>query len=106
MPHRVRYVNNVAKYIELIEPGCKRMIWLHTTAICGGKNHCQRNTRILLWNQLVEAMLQARRLGHRFWTISRAFPRLIPTHALRRMSNAWLSADWCMESDGMPDSSH
>lgn len=54
------YVNNVAKYIELIEPGCKRMIWLHTTAICGVPKHCQRNTRILLWNQLVEAMLQDR----------------------------------------------
>ena len=40
-----------------IAPGCKRMIRLHTTAIYGVPKYCQRNTSILLWNQLVEAML-------------------------------------------------
>lgn len=54
------YVKNVADFIAAITPGCKRMIWLHTTAICGVPKHCQRNSRILLWNQLVEAMLQDR----------------------------------------------
>ena len=54
-----QYVINVDLYMKLIRPGCKQIVWIHTSSVKGVEKyiHLQNNHRILEWNNAVEKML-------------------------------------------------
>ena len=57
--HSEQYVINVDSYMELIRPGCKQIVWIHTSSVKGVEKyiHLQNNPKISEWNKAVEKML-------------------------------------------------
>ena len=54
-----QYVMNVDSYMKLIRPGCKQIVWIHTSSVKGVEKyiHLQNNPKISKWNKAVDKML-------------------------------------------------
>jgi hypothetical protein len=46
-----QFASSLKSYLQLLQRGCKRVIWLQTTAVLG-KNFAQSNDRIRRWNKI------------------------------------------------------
>ena len=55
------HVENVRRYMALLQKGCRRTVWLATSAlnIPEAKGYAQRNWKVATWNDQVEAMLRS-----------------------------------------------
>ena len=53
----IQHVQHVKEYIELLQHGCRRLVWLHTAACKCEKKHPQSNKLARRWNKLVEEMI-------------------------------------------------
>jgi len=55
-----QYVRNVADYITALQPGCRKIVWMATTAVCGQPLYPQKNADIKIWNAKVLQLLRTR----------------------------------------------
>ena len=55
-----QHVENVRWYLTLLQPGCRRIAWLPTSAVRHPESRkwLQRNWKIAVWNALVAAMIR------------------------------------------------
>jgi hypothetical protein len=60
------YIKNLEWYLTLIQPCCKHLVWIQTTAVLDQESLPQKNSIIKVWNAKVQTLLQGKRFQN--WT--------------------------------------
>jgi hypothetical protein len=60
------FIKNLEWYLTLIQPCCKHLVWIQTTAVLDEESRPQKNSIIKVWNAKVQALLQGKRFQN--WT--------------------------------------